>query len=314
MIAKNAKYLFMVICFLCPSFVFGGEITFKDQIIMTGSWGGGDGQFGKETLGKTELGFALDFTIYNGQIYVYDTMNNRIQIFDLSGKFEKKIPLDFDWIKQGVTWRFTILNSNFFALIAPPPYYSEMNADIYKISPDGKILKKFGSKQINKRREEYFSKIIASEKTREIYCSIAGSSRIAVYDFEGNFVKYLTDIKSAPQIILNSDGQVDKNALSYCSWMDGLGNCYKIWSKSSAKNNLALTTEIQIFPPNTKTHAVITHEFSGDIKSVKDGMERIIRYSGNYEERSFVDSESVIYHLIALDNGVVLRRIEWKEK
>lgn len=150
--------------------------------MIAGNWGDKDGQFGREELGKTELGYALDFTVYNKHIYIYDTMNNRIQVFDLNGKFINKIAFSFDWLKQGVAWRFAMLNDHFFALIGKPPYYSFMDADIYKISPNGKILKEFGSKQVNRNKEEYFAKIITSERTKKIYCSIGGSSQIAVYD------------------------------------------------------------------------------------------------------------------------------------
>ncbi len=305
--------IIMLFCCIKSSLIFADEASFKEHLLLSGNWGNGDGEFGKEILGKTETGFNLDFKIYKQNIYIFDPINNRIQIFDLNGNFIKKIALDFDWLKQGITWKFVILSGNYFALIAKPPSYSVENINqIYKISPSGKILKTFGSKQINTKKEEYFSKILANDKTGEIYCYIEDSSRIAVYDFEGKFVKYISTEKNPNQMIIDNYGRIVRNAPNYCRWMDRKGNCYKIWSTSSAKTNFVLTTKIQIFPPNSKTEDIITHELSGDVKFVKEGKEQIIRYRGNFNERSFVDADGNIYHMIALDDGVVLRRIVWK--
>jgi hypothetical protein len=310
--AKAIKISFLIIlyCSMYPAAIFGEEAKFVDHILITGNWGNKNGEFGREELGKTELGYALDFTVYNKNIYVYDTMNNRIQVFDLNGKFIKKIALDFDWLKQGVVWRFAMLDNNFFALIGKPPYYSFMNADIYTISPNGKILKDFGNKQINRNKEEYFSKIIASEKVRKIYCSIGGSSKIAVFDFNGSFMKYLTDVRSSSEIIIDADGQVVKNAPVNYSWVDKGGNFYRIKSSNSRENNYAITTKIQIYNPvNNKTN---NYQIAGDVKSVTNDKTNEIKYRGNFTESSFVDVDGNIYHFIALDDGIVLRRLEWK--
>lgn len=50
----------------------------------------------------------------------------------------------------------------------------------------------------------------------------------------------------------------------------------------------------------------IDYDIFGDIKSGT----KEIRYQGNFTESSFVDVDGNIYHLIALDDGAVLRRIE----
>lgn len=312
MINKTIVIMFVMLLYCCGHTVFaiGAEANFSDHVLIASNWGNKNGEFGRESIGKTELGFSLEFTIYKNLIYIQDTMNNRIQVFDLNGKFVKKILLDFDWLKQGVAWDFAILRENFFVLLG----YSFMNADIYIISPNGKILKEFGNKQLNRNKEEYFSKIIANEKIGSIFCSIGGSSKIAVYDFDGNFLKYLADVKSVPEIMLNADGQINKDAPHYCKWMDGKGNCYKIWSTSSGKADYVLTTKIQIFPPNSKTEDMITHEVPCVVKFVKEGKEHIIRGGGNFDERYFVTQSGTIYQLIALDDGVVLRRIEWKPR
>jgi hypothetical protein len=302
--------LIILCCCMYPIHIFGGEAKFIDRILLTGNWGNKDGEFGREELGKTELGYALDFTVYNRQIYIYDTMNNRIQVFDFDGKFTNKIQLDFNWLEQGVAWQFAMLNNHFFALIGKPPFYSFMNANIYIISSNGKILKEFGSKQINRNKEEYFSKIIPSEKAGKIYSSVGGSSKIAVYDFNGIFIKYLTDVKKSPEIVLDADGQVEKNAPAYYSWVDKSGNFYRIKSYNAHENNYAITTKIQIYNPiKDKT---INYQIAGDIKSVKDCKTKEIKYRGNFTEAAFVDFDGNIYHFIALDDGVVLRRIAWK--
>jgi hypothetical protein len=303
----------IIILSLClyPTFAISGTANFNDQILIVGSWGSKDGEFGRESLGKTELGHALEFAIYNDRIYILDSMNNRIQGFDLNGKFINKIPLNFDWMKQGVSWGFTVLKNHFFVLLSKPPSYSFMNASIYKISETGKILKEFGNTQLNKGKEEYFDKILGSDISGELYCSISGSSRIAVYDFNGNFIKYMVDVKSAPNILLNTDGKIRRDMPNYCRLVDRHDNCYKIWSNASARTNGVFSTHIEVFPPHSKTSDMITHEVSGDVKFAKDGKDQIVGYRGNFSESSFVDQDGAIYHMIALDDGVILRRLTW---
>ncbi|MDA8422829.1 MAG: hypothetical protein M0Z89_05810 [Nitrospiraceae bacterium] len=116
---KITKYITIILLLssIHPIIAFSDEPKVKDQILIAGKWGSKDGEFGRESLGKTEDGYSLDFYLYKGAIYIFDTMNNRIQVFDLNGNFIRKIPLDFDWIKLGMTWRFAILNDHFFALV-----------------------------------------------------------------------------------------------------------------------------------------------------------------------------------------------------
>ncbi len=293
---KVLKYVMIIVlfCSLYTSPAFCGP-NISDNILIVGNWGDKDGEFGRETLGKTELGYSLDFQLYKSHIYIFDSMNNRIQVFDLNGKFIRKIPLGFDWIKQGLAGRFAILNDNFFALIAKPPYYNMLNDDIYKISSGGKILNKFGAQQLNPKTEEYFSEISSDEQMGHVTCVIGGSGKSAVYDFDGNFLKYVKNP--------NHD---------HFSWYDKEGTFYRIKSNNSRKNNYAITTTVQI--ENKDKNIKIQYQINGDVQSKKIEKPIQIRYRGNFDERFAVDSEGDIYHLIALDDGVLLRRISWKSK
>jgi hypothetical protein len=266
-----------------------------EKILIVGDWGNRDGEFGRETLGKTELGYVFDIQLYKGNIYIFDPMNNRIQVFGLNGQFIRKIPLSFDWIKQGLTYRFAILNGNFFAVIARPPYYSMMNDDIYKISPDGKILLKFGAQQLNIKAEQYFADISSDEQAGHVTCAIGGAGKSAIYDFEGKFIKF-TQIPD----------------LDHFSRRDKDGTLYRIRSISDRKNNFAITTTIQI--DNKDNNIKLQHQANTDIQYVKKGEPIKINYHGNFIESFAVSTDGDIYHLIALDDGIVLRRISWQSK
>ncbi len=292
---KIAKYILVILLISAfyPIAIFSAETKVKEVILIAGKWGNNDGEFGKESLGKTEVGYSLDFALYRGEIYIFDTMNNRIQVFDLNGNFVRKIPLAFDWIKEGMTWRFAILNKNFFALVAPAPHYSVLNDQIYEISPSGKILKKFGIKQLNLQSEEYFSNISSDEADGFIKCTIASSDMAALYDVNGNFIKY--DKKT-------SDDRF--------AWHDKEGTQYRIKSNNSHKKYFGIETTVQI--ENPKNGIKINHSIHGDVKVEKNNKTTFIKYLGNYYEKFSVDSDGAIYHFIAVDDGVILRRLIWK--
>lgn len=127
--------------------------------------------------------------------------------------------------------------------------------------------------------------------------------------FNGNFIKYLMDVKNVPEIVLDADGQVVKNAPAHYSWVDKSGNFYRIKSNSSRENNYAITTEIKIYNPDKDK--TINYQITDDIGLGKNEKIKEIKYRGNFTEASFVDGGGNIYHFIVLDDGVVLRRLEW---
>lgn len=68
---KITPVIITIICSLflnINSLSFASVATFTDKVLIAGSWGENDGEFGKETLGKTEDGYAIDFAIYNNAI------------------------------------------------------------------------------------------------------------------------------------------------------------------------------------------------------------------------------------------------------
>ncbi len=56
-------------------------------LVNWGSEGTGDGQFGKSPFGGGPYGISVS---YWGEVFVADTWNNRVQVFDSSGKFLRK--------------------------------------------------------------------------------------------------------------------------------------------------------------------------------------------------------------------------------
>ena len=113
--------------------------TDGDVIAKYGGSGEGDGQLGAEGsefyIGPS--GLSLDG---NDNIYVSDTINNRIQIFDKNGKFLKKITND------DVNGVFTQLldikvdSKGFIYITDGSSYY------ILKLNKDGKVVERIGGK------------------------------------------------------------------------------------------------------------------------------------------------------------------------
>ena len=177
--------------------------------------------------------------------------------------------------------------------MAPAPHYSVLNNEIYKISPSGKIIKKFGKRQLNLQSEEYFSSISSDEQRGLLKCSIAFSDKSALYDFNGNFIRYEKKPKD--------DG---------FSLHDKEGTFYRIKSNNTHKNYLGIETSVQI--ENPKTGLKIDHSIHGDVKVEKTNKTILIKYLGNYYEKFIVPSAGLIYHFIVVDDGVILRRLTWK--
>ncbi len=329
---KTIVLLFFLTFFIVDPVI--AEHKVNVQVVLAGDWGSKEGEFGIDRSGKTELGYALDFLISKDNIYILDSINNRIQMFDLNGKYKGIIKLNFKWQDLGLPWDFTLCNHMFYTLIGKPPYYSPAGIkEVSKITDGGILVKSFGSKYIPKDKEEYFNNILSESRSGYIYCGLGGI-KVLIFDADGNLKDTLINAKKGEIINLvgiSSDGkplvtvslkggknrrtvvidsnnkQIEKEIKGKFSLLDNSGNFYEVQTKSASKRKkVPMLTTIEVaYAPGNKTEK---YELKGDIEF----RNRIYKYTGNFLERARIDSEGNIYHLIALENGLILRKISLK--
>ena len=324
--------LFMVI----SAFPVSAENDVKIEVLIAEDWGNKVGEFGIEKAGKTEDGYALDFFIAKDSIYILDAINNRVQVFDLKGKFKKIIKLQMKWQDFGLPREMTLFQNNLFFLVGKPPHYSANGIrEIYKFTYNGEFIKRFGKEYIPKKREEYFYHLLSNENSAYIICGLGGI-KVLAFDGDGNLKDTLReasgkevvelmgiDVEGNPIIskiilgkklsqtfLLDTKSKAVKEEIKdIYSWRDKDGNYYFIKTNNLRKKN-DLITKIDIYNPTTKLHKNI--QMSGDIKTIKNNKEKLFRYQINFTEVAKVDADGNIYHLIALEDGVLLRKITWK--
>ncbi len=315
-----------------------GENSLNVNVLVAANWGSKEGEFGMEKEGKTELGYALDFIVVKDKIYILDSINNRIQIFDLNGKFVTLIKLKTNWQDFGLPWDFVLFQEHFYMLIGKAPYYSPTGIkEIHKFSYDGKFIKSFGNGLISNNKEEYFNNIISDAQKGYVLGGL-GSAKVVAFDAEGNIKDTLLSAKKGELIELmgissngnpvvttsKSEGKIrhtllinakskiiEKDIHGRFTLVDEKGNFIDVHTVSGSKRKKTImTTTVDIF--NSIENKSEKIELKGDIKVSKNGKDRIYRYNGNFYERSRIDSEGNVYHLIALEDGVVLRKLTLK--
>jgi hypothetical protein len=346
---KKLSNIILIILLISSLFMFHancgyGENNVKTEILIATNWGDKEGEFGVEKGGKTEKGYVLDFIINEKNIYILDAINDRIQIFDLNGKLKKIIDFEKKWEEFGVVWMFTLFQDNFYMLVGKPPYYGAVGIrEIHKISHDGKFIKSFGKEYIPRKQEDYYCYILSDSNSDYLIGSI-GDQKILLFDAkekmqynildlieEKTFTYSLRGIDSYGNPIITKTN-LDKNFLSTIvfdlktkkiknraiglfSAIDSKNNFYSIRStrlkiKNVKLHNANIVTMITKYDPQKKS--INKFEVSGDVKVIKNGKEKLFRFKGNYSEISKVDPEGNIYHLIALEDGVLLRKITIK--
>lgn len=310
----------------------------KVEVLIAGDWGKKAGDFGFEKEGKTEDGYALDFFLANDNIYILDSMNNRIQIFDLKGNLKEAIKLQVDWRNFGLPIDFALFQNHFYMLIGKPPYYSSNGIrGIHKFSYDGKFIKEFGKEYIPKGQEEYFNSILSNKNSQYLICSVGGI-KVLAFDANDNLQRTLMKAKKKEVVELmgiDSDGdplitrsaigenkgitllldirkdRIKNEVQDFFSLVDKQNDFYFI-KTNKIRRKKGLITKIDIYNPETRLSK--TFQISDDVKVIKNNKEKVYRYSGNFKEVAKVDAEGNIYHLIALEDGILLRKITWKSK
>ena len=190
--------------------------TDGDVIAKYGGSGEGDGQLGAEGsefyIGPS--GLSLDG---NDNIYVSDTINNRIQIFDKNGKFLKKITND------DVNGVFTQLldikvdSKGFIYITDGSSYY------ILKLNKDGKVVERIGGKGGQKGKfglmgeinGNYGPSALAVNPDGYLYAVDPYNHRVQAFKDNGQFIYSIESEEDEATFIYPNKVCVDTNGNIY---------------------------------------------------------------------------------------------------
>lgn len=306
----------------------------NSKVIIDGGWGKATSQFGRDYSGKTQDEFELNLFVSNHEIYILDSMNNRIQVFDNYGNSIRNILLNTTWNKAGLYIFFSIYKDSIYILSGKPPYYSDNGiVDIQKYSIDGKYISTFGSKFLSTKIEDY-GHLFSDTKSGHLYVAVSGEKILAINEQDklvGPIIKankgevvnlvgispsgnpIVTVSRSAGEIVQTmvidkESHRVIKTVSGRYSMTDDKGKFSAVRTLSASKRKKKpMLTLIEVFDSVTNKKEVF--ELTGDIRINKNGREKVYKLAGGHFEASRMDADGAIYHMLALNDGVVVRKI-----
>lgn len=330
------QVIFMVVIMGLISTAIAND-NIDSKVIIDGGWGKSVSQFGRDNSGKTEDLFELNFLVSNDKIYILDSMNNRVQVFSNNGAYVKDIIFNTDWYKAGLYIYFSIYKDNIYVLSGKPPYYSDKGIfNIQKYAVDGKFITNFGDSFIQAKKEDY-DNLFSDANSGHLYVSVSGKKILAINDQEKlvgpvisankeeviNFVgispsgnPLVTVTRSSgtiahTMIIDKNSNKVIKTVSGRYSMTDDNGKFYSVRTISASKRKKKpMLTMVEVF--DSVANRKESFELTGDIHVNKNGKEKVYKLAGNYFESSRMGADGAIYHLLALNDGVVVRKISIK--
>ncbi len=131
-------------------------------------------RFGKKGSKEGNLNYPSCLTIYQNELYVADTFNNRISVFDVkSGKYLRCFGTEYLEEPQGIT----IYKNHVYVV-------DTNNHRICVFSNKGILLKVFGDKCSRKECLKFPKNIMIYDN--KIYVTDSFNNRISVFDIDGN--------------------------------------------------------------------------------------------------------------------------------
>jgi len=326
--------VFLIVSMIILASTAVANDTMNSMVIVDGGWGKATSQFGRDYSGKTQDEFELNLFVSNNEIYILDSMNNRIQVFDNKGSSIRNILLDTTWNKVGLYMFFSIYKDNIYILSGKPPHYSDNGiVDIQKYSIDGKYISTFGSKFLSTKTED-FGHLFSAPKSGHLYVAVGGEKVLAINEQDklvGPIIKankgevvnlagispignpIVTVSRSAGEIVHTmvidkESNKVIQTVSGRYSMTDDKGKFVAVRTLSASKRKKKpMLTMIEVFDSVTNKKEV--YELTGDIRVNKNGSEKLYKLAGSYFETSRMGADGTIYHLLALNDGVLLRKI-----
>lgn len=327
------QVFFVVVLMILASTALAND-KISSKVIIDGGWGKTISQFGRDYSGKLQDEFELGLLVSNNEVYILDSMNNRIQVFDNNGNSIHNIMLNTSWNKAGLYMFFSIYKDNIYVLSGRPPYYSDNGiVDIQKYSVDGKYISTFGNKFLSKKSENY-SHLFSDSKSGHLYVAVGGEKILAINEQDklvGPIIKankgevvnlvgmspsgnpIVTVSRSAGEIVQTmvidkESHKVIQSVSGRYSMTNDKGKFVAVRTLSASKRKKKpMLTMIEVFDSVTSKKEVF--ELTGDIRVSKNGGEKVYKLSGGHFEVSRMNADGAIYHMLALNDGVVVRKI-----
>lgn len=323
----NAFMIMCLILFLNHTQAFGAPRIESKTILVT-EWGSKEGQFGWDNSGKMPYAQAVQISVANDMIYLLDGVNDRIQIFSQNGKLERVVKLSTHWEKGGLPFRFTVLNDEFYFFKGL--YLDETGKEIHKYSSNGVYINSFGKLRKSYADEGYHSlytnhkhkyiltnmwpdKIIAYNSDGKDYKTLFKSGAgeevyIEGMTYEENpiLIIFNNKLKKSSAIIYNINDNTTVNIPTKFDLLGSNNILYRIKTEDS-KNGKYITT-FNCYEISKKSQYKIEIEAKSEFKLKNN--ERLFdsRCSGKCNEEYAIDSAGNIYHLITMNQGLVLKK------
>jgi len=264
-------------------------------------------------------------------------MNNRIQVFSNEGTYIKNILLNTTWNNAGLYTYFSIYKDNIYVLSGKPPYYSDNGIiDIQKYSINGKYISTFGSNFLSAKSENY-DHLFSNATSGHLYVAVSGKKILAINEQEelvgpvisankgevinfvgispsGNPIVTVTRSSGAiahTMIIDKDSNEVIKTVSGRYSMTDDKGKFYSVRTMSASKRKKKpMLTMVEVF--DSVANKKESFELTGDVRVTKNSKEKVYKLTGGHFEASRMGTDGAIYHMLALNDGVVVRKITIK--
>jgi len=309
----------------CPIYA---ETLKSNELLITGEWGTGKGEFGRDGEFTPQSTTAIDMTIVDNNILILDSFNRRVKTYSTNGTILKDIQLQMKWKKNEIPYRFAYYNNSFYVLIAPQIISGDLHfGKIHKFNSEGSLIKSFGEQYLDNKSGKGYLRLFASNKINGVVAEISGN-KVVYFDNNGNFIKQLSGAKKNEAIVLvntaydgnpifivsSQYGQKAKTILYDIVNMNNkeVNGYYNLVLSNDSFANCGTSNALDLSDTKCKLKNMNGSEsqfnVTGDIHTTVNGKRKIVKYSGDYAEKFSVTPDGSIYHLIALDDGVVVRK------
>ncbi|MEO0094765.1 MAG: hypothetical protein ABIL66_02590 [candidate division WOR-3 bacterium] len=270
---------------------------YEKKVIIDAKWGNGPGEFGiiKEACGIAPNCYTID---KNGNIYIVDPVNARVQIFDTDGRYLREFQYtEKDSRSSHLTWESSDITVDengtiyilFYIFVGS---VSERRVEVRKYNSKGELVDSFPIplELLEPNHEETeigipsllvikrIEKIIVEDEVVKvegrftpIYFGKADSGEVWRYTLVQKNRKLDTrNVLGTKEIILSQKAEIKFQHLGYCGRQDKEGNYFYFFDqeKIGGKNGWDISQGvIYKYDKNGKLRAIIKHPFSkwGDV-------------------------------------------------
>ncbi len=257
--------------------------------------------FGELGDGNNEFDMPCGIAVYNNQIFISDTNNRCIKIFDLEGNYIRKINVMHSNISRPSPENILVLNESIFVKVN--------DFCIFKYQIDGTFLQIIGNqngRQSNQPGE--FNNITDIKKYDENHFIVSeyGNERLQIINVDGTFVSQITENDLSAPLNICVDEQtlnifvINKNYRNENTILK-----YVKEENLETPNNQAQTTQRDLTPPRNLAFEFDEEaEIQEQMASTTDGQVSIIKHNISKTYGALTGGKTIkIYNLSVMINN-----------